>query len=108
MKFTYNDNTYEFDPKEVVAKGMASLYHDYTVGDVFKHENNSHCRVLLIRALYSSPKSYQLVGLGAAVNSGAFFEELHTIEEVAKYIKDKCLVFEKNINNRLVNLVINI
>lgn len=69
-------------------------------GDVFHFGGREGTNPLwLVESVYSGDKRFQLVGIGASVNSNAFYHELHSLEEILAYLKDKRMRFVRNINN---------
>jgi hypothetical protein len=80
-------------------------------GDVFIDSKGNINPFLLVEAATrfqgneEYKKRFQLVGMGVNINSGLFFESLHTLEEVADYLNSQKMVFARNINLDIVSLV---
>lgn len=78
----------KIDPKEV--KG----------GNIYRHREGDNFinPFMVVKVLYNSLKSYQLVCLSpyCPVNSGSFFDELHTVEEIAEYLSKENMELVEN------------
>jgi predicted DNA-binding protein YlxM (UPF0122 family) len=44
--------------------------------------------------------------MGCSPNSNAFYQELHSLEEIAEFLKSKKAAWLKNINGAVASLVI--
>lgn len=80
-------------------------------GDVYVDPILNCNSFLLVEVIYKAvykidEKRFQLVGLhGTSVNSGKFFNELHTREEIRDYLIVDKMVFSKNVSQEIYNLV---
>lgn len=81
------------------------------IGDVYKHETGRTNPLLLVKAIYCvepstghvpvSQKIYTLLGLGLAPNSDPFYRELHTIEEIKAYLRERNMRYSHNIESKV-------
>jgi hypothetical protein len=107
--------TIQIDNKEYIldvdkAKKLGVLEESIAVGNVYIHPTGNTNPFLLVKVIYDPQNDYcyQLLGVGCGVNSGPFFDALHSLLEIELYLKTKGMVFHKNVNYDISELVDNI
>lgn len=107
-KLKIEGKSYELDIHAAIAHGVLSAVHEVKdgplqVGDTF--QGGGRNPLLLVQAVYNDPNSYQLLGLGASTNSDDFYQELHSMEEIEKYLYNGRMTFVKNVNNQIRSII---
>ncbi len=118
MKIQHNNENYTLDMSAAIKMGI--LVKDlsdpttFKAGDVFAIKGNENNPFLLIRAKYldygiaqtdTKVKAYQLMGIGCTPNSGEFFKELHSLEEVYNHLSKLKMVRIGNLRSTIYQLV---
>lgn len=80
--------------------------HTFSPGDVFIHPAGATVTLLLVQVIYGRD-NYQLLGLGCCPNSNNFYHKTHSLDEIKEYLIEKGMVFKKNVNEKLLNLIRN-
>lgn len=90
---------------------LNSIEANFYPGAVFKHPTRACNPFLLAAVTYEDTnrgvEMYQLLGIGVQCNSDSFFNKIHTKEECIKYLSDRGMRFDKNINGEIKDLVKN-
>jgi len=73
-------------------------------GDIYRHPLDNTNPFRLEKVVYSDERRWVLMGLGAETNSGSFFEQLHTTEEIAEYLQQRGMVYSHNVDSGLMRL----
>lgn len=116
MKIKIENVEYILDVNEALRAGAIKKLPKYPFipGDVYVQMNGDCNPFLLIEVIYDNNRyknpsideaRWQLFGLGCTVNSGEFFEKLHTRLEIEEYLVKNRMVFCKNINKLVDELV---
>ena len=107
-KIEINGKKYRIDLDKALSTGSLEEIPAYplSAGDVYtsKDKGRTYNPVLLVRVTYSGD-NWQLLGIGASPNSGTFYDQVHTLEEIEAHLINNNLVFAKNISTHLIQLV---
>jgi len=75
------------------------------VGDVYCDPRGKTNPFVLVKVTYFGNEGYQLLGCGLSVNSNAFFNRTHTIEEIIETVKNHGMVCVGNIEQDVTDLI---
>jgi len=103
MKITIEGLNYILNTGEATRLGvLVKQTYPLEVGDVYIHPENKYNPFLLVQVGYK-PEKYQLLGLkgGLAPNSGEFHSSIRSLDEIEKYLRDRNMVYKKNIQPQI-------
>lgn len=107
-KIEINGRKYRIDLDKALSTGALKEIPAYPLnaGDVYTSRDKGYTYnpVLLVKVTYNGD-NWQLLGIGASPNSGTFYNQVHTIEEIEAHLTNHNLIFIKNISTHLAQLV---
>lgn len=105
MKIKIQNKYYTLNAELAINLGALIENRTPKPGDVYIDPKKNINPFLLVRV---TDDSYQLLGLcGVETNSGNFFEETHSLQEIEEYLNDEEMVFFKNIKEEIYDMVLN-
>lgn len=106
MTITNKGEEYEIDIERVIAHGFLRKSYPLQPGDVYV-DPTGVCNPFLLIQAFNEKDGFALLGMGCFTNSNPFFKTTHTTEEISGYLREKGMVFWKNINMSIAALVNN-
>lgn len=107
LKVTIDNDSFLLNVQAAVAAGILVPVpppYPLCAGDVYKPAKGGCNPFLLVRVAYYKDE-WQLLGMGASTNSNEFFSKTHTKAEVETYLRQHGMVFDRNINRAIGDLV---
>ncbi len=110
-KITIDGKNYTLNEAAALAEGL--LIEDYPLqpGDVYVSSTDNCNNLLLVMAIYPTgipirnSRVYNLIGMGLAPNSNAFYQSLHTLDEIEKHLTENNMHFSRCIARDMHGLV---
>lgn len=105
IEVNHNGKEYVLDVEIAIQSGAMKPKYPLQPGDVYKATTHYSNPFLLVRIDYARDQ-YQLLGMGCSPNSNDFFcRGPHTLGEIGEYLERNGMVFHRNINKEIHNLV---
>jgi len=93
-KVTIGDTEYLIDINKAKDLGILETVFTPEVGGIYIHPKNNITPMICVKVLYNGCRSYQLLSYkGCRTYSNPFYHDLHTMEEIAKHLKECGMVF---------------
>lgn len=114
VKLQLEGNTYILDVEQALAMDVLKHIPAYPLqlGDVYVHPTGDINPFLLIQVTYDGGNvstlkpRFQLLGIsGVKPNFGEFFNSVHSMDEIRKYLISNGMIYSHNISTEIDNLV---